>query len=119
MKHLKTYETFADDCKYLSDGFRLDSIQDFINKIKEEPEYNTDEPEYEWLLDAFDGYPQQTYIQNDVENKQIIFYEGWSKECWKGAFAKKEYKGRSKEYVLNDIKNRRFPLIAKELNNYC
>lgn len=101
---------------HLSDLIRMDKIEEFLNEIEKNPEYNTEEPEYDWLMDPHGGYPEQTYIQNKLENGEIVFWEGWSSYCWKGLYSKPEYKGLSKENALKKIFRERTPRIAQEFD---
>ena len=112
MKYIKTFETH---CTLPSDITRLEIIEEFFDIIKDEPEYNIDEPEYDGLLDRWDGYQWQTYIQNDLKNNQIIYWEGWVQECWDAVYNKPDYKNLSKIDIINKIAKERFPLIAKDL----
>jgi hypothetical protein len=95
---------------------RADILEEQISLFKKYDDEGTDDVELDWLLDPYDGYPSQTYIQNKLEDNQIIMWEGWSNLCWDGAYAKPEYKGKSKKYILNDFKNNRIYDIAKSAN---
>lgn len=97
-----------------SDLARMDLIDDFLKKSEIDPEYNLEDPELDWLLDAYEGYPDQVYIQNDVDNNRVVFWEGWSELCWEGLYAKPEYKGLSKEDSIKKIFKERIPRIAQE-----
>lgn len=101
---------------HLSDLIRMDKIEEFLNEIEKDPEYNIEEPEYDWLMDPHGGYPEQTYIQNNLENGEIIFWEGWSSYCWEGLYSKPEYRGMKKEDALRKIFRERTPRIAQEFN---
>lgn len=114
MKYLKMFEDRY-ICKNFSDNVRADLIEEFINIFKKHDDENLELPELDWLLDPYDGYPNQTYIQNDLKSSQIIFWEGWSSLCWDGAYSKPEYKGKSKEYILNDFKENRIIGISKSV----
>lgn len=92
----------------------MDLIDDFLKKSEIDPEYNLEDPELDWLLDAYEGYPDQVYIQNDVDNNRVVFWEGWSELCWEGLYAKPEYKGLSKEDSIKKIFKERIPRIAQE-----
>jgi hypothetical protein len=102
-----------DNC-YFSDAYRMDTITEFFNNVKDDDSYNIEEPDFDSLLDPYNGYEKQIYIQNDLENNQIVFWEGWSHLCWDGAYSKPEYKGKNKQEVLDDVLDRRFKLIANE-----
>lgn len=99
-----------------SDLARMDSIQEFLDAVEKDLEHNIEEPEYDWLMDPNGGYPQQTYVQNNLANGQIIYWEGWSSYCWRALYKKKEYHGLSKEDALKKIFATRSPRIAQEFN---
>ena len=99
---------------YESDNIRIKIINAFLKKIKINTKYNTHPPEDESLIDDFDGYDDQIYIQNDIAHNKIIYYEGWVDACWEGAYAKSEYKDLSKEDIINDVIDNRFPHIASK-----
>jgi hypothetical protein len=48
----------------MSDLTRMELIDNFLQKLNDNPKYNTEEPDYEMLLDDWDGYDDQVYIQN-------------------------------------------------------
>ena len=99
-----------------SDITRMEIIDDFFKKLKIDPEYNLEEPDYDMLLDDWEGYDDQVYIQNKLDQGKIIFYEGWVDNCWKAIKSKVEYNGMNKEEVINSIITKRFPRIAEEFN---
>lgn len=99
-----------------SDALRADIIEENIKKFKEDPNLNKEDPDYDDLLDPYNGYKYQTYIQNDLENNQIIFWEGWSEECWNSLYQKEEYQNLSKKEAIEKIIQERFPKIASENN---
>jgi hypothetical protein len=118
MNHIKLFENFNKECKIISDEIRISLIGEELekwNKDTEYKEYCSGEPEMDSLLDPWDGYDNQTYIQY-VNDDTIIFWEGWSSLCWEGAYTKDIYKDKTKEEILNHIKSIRFPYVAKELN---
>ena len=41
--------------------------------------------------------------QNNMKDKQIIFWEGWVKSCWEGLYIKQDYKGLSKPEAIEKI----------------
>jgi hypothetical protein len=96
----------------MSDLTRMELIDNFLQKVKDNPEYNTEEPDYDMLLDDWDGYDDQVYIQNKGES--IVFWEGWVSSCWEAAFKKPQYKGLKKSEVIDKIIDERFPRIAEE-----
>jgi hypothetical protein len=96
----------------MSDLTRMELIDNFLQKLNENPEYNTEEPDYDMLLDDWDGYDDQVYIQNKGES--IVFWEGWVSSCWEAAFKKPQYKGLKKSEVIDKIIDERFPRIAEE-----
>jgi hypothetical protein len=96
----------------MSDLTRMELIDNFLQKLNDNPEYNTEEPDYEMLLDDWDGYDDQVYIQNKGES--IVFWEGWVSSCWEAAFKKPQYKGLKKSEVIDKIIDERFPRIAEE-----
>lgn len=98
----------------MSDLTRMELIDNFLQKVDEDSEYNTEEPDYDMLLDDWDGYDDQVYIQNKGES--IVFWEGWVDSCWKAAFQKEQYKGLKKSEVINKIIEERFPRIAEEFD---
>lgn len=95
-----------------SDSIRIELIKSFFESIKENPNYNLDVPDFEELLDPWDGYDNLTYIQNNLKNNEIIYWEGFIESCWEGVYAKPEYKGLSKEQAIEKIITERFPMIA-------
>ena len=92
----------------------MELIDDFLKKVKENRNYNIENPDYKKLVDDWYGYDDQVYIQNNLNNKEIIFYEGWVSECWKAALLKPEYKGLKKIDIIKKIISERFPRIAHE-----
>jgi hypothetical protein len=96
----------------MSDLTRMELIDNFLQKVKDNPEYNIEEPDYDMLLDDWDGYDDQVYIQNKGES--IVFWEGWVSSCWEAAFKKPQYKGLKKSEVIDKIIDERFPRIAEE-----
>ena len=98
----------------MSDLTRMELIDNFLKKVEDNPEYNTEDPDYDMLLDDWDGYDDQVYIQN--KDDSIVFWEGWVKSCWDAAFNKEQYKGLKKSEVINKIIEERFPRIADEFD---
>jgi len=109
---IKVFEEFEYS---FADAMRMDSILEFLDDIKDDPDDIDPEPDEYYLLDPHDGYEKQTYIQN-LGNGVFKFWEGWSKYCWRAIYHQKQYKGRSKEKVLDMFLSQRFPIIAKECN---
>ena len=109
---MKTFEEFSYG---FADAQRMDYILEFLENMIDDPEYNTEEPDTDDLLDPYDGYESQTYIQQ-LDNGEFQFWEGWSKLCWKAIYNKPEYKGMLKEKVLDQFLAVRFPIIASETN---
>ena len=70
---------------FISDITRMEIIDNFFNRVNENPNYNTEEPDYDMLLDDWDGYDDQVYIQNKLDEDTIVFYEGWVDSCWSAA----------------------------------
>lgn len=105
----------ATDLKYFADAIRCDFITEFIESWQKDSDFNSDAPEYDMLMDAYEGYEKQTYIQS-LSKKQFIFYEGWSSLCWNALYEKPEYKGLTQIECLNKFFAERIPLIAKECN---
>lgn len=103
------------DC-YVSDIMRMEIIGNFFKKVDENPNYHKDPPNYDKLMDDWDGYDDQIYIQNKLNEDTIIFYEGWVNSCWSAAYQKLEYKGMGKKEIIENIINKRFPRIAEEFN---
>jgi hypothetical protein len=109
---IKQFENYTPT--YFSDAFRMDTVQDALDKLKEGDEYELEEmeenPDSDMLLDPHDGYEKQTYIQ--IVGKKLIYWEGWSSYCWKSLYDKSEYKGLSKsEAITKVIKERLIPSI--------
>jgi len=100
----------------MSDITRMEIIDNFFKQVNENPNYNTEEPDYDMLLDDWGGYDDQVYIQNKLDNNTIIFYEGWVNSCWSAVYNKPQYKGMSKKQVIKDIITNRFPRIGEEFN---
>lgn len=100
----------------MSDITRMEIIDGFLKQVQEDPNYNIDEPDYDMLLDDWDGYDDQVYIQNKLNENKIIFYEGWVNSCWNAVYQKPQYEGLSKKEVIEDIITKRFPRIADEFN---
>lgn len=98
----------------MSDLTRMEIIEDFFKKVNNDPDYNKEAPYFTKLIDNWDGYEDQVYIQNDLKNNRFIFFEGWVDECWKSVYLKPEYKGLNKIEVIEKIAKERFPRIAKE-----
>ena len=107
-----------DEEKYIncsmSDLTRMELIDTFFNSVKNNPSYNIEEPNYFKLIDNWDGYDDQVYIQNKLNENQFIFWEGWVDECWKSLYLKPEYKGLNKTESINKVINNRFPRIGEE-----
>ena len=100
----------------MSDITRMEIIDDFFKKVENDPNYNTEEPDYDMLLDDWDGYDDQVYIQNKLDNNTIVFYEGWVDSCWSAAYNKPQQKGMGKKQIIKDIITNRFPRIGEEFN---
>ena len=96
----------------MSDITRMEIIDVFFSKVKENPDYHKEKPDFDLLTDNWDGYDDQVYIQNKGES--IVFWEGWVSSCWDAAFQKPQYKGLKKSEVINKIIEERFPRIAEE-----
>jgi len=101
---------------FISDITRMEIIDNFFNQVNENPNFNTEEPDYDMLLDDWDGYDDQIYIQNKLDEDTIVFYEGWVDSCWSAAYNKPQYKGMKKTEVIKDIITNRFPRIGEEFN---
>lgn len=97
---------------------RLDIIQEVLDSIENDDYDNVDDPEYDWLLDPYEGYENQTYIQYNHDDGIITYWEGWSKLCWDALFNKKLYSGLSKDDAMESVvKNRIIPSIENEFKN--
>ena len=114
-RYLKMGEDKYKSCS-MSDIMRMEIIDTFFKRVDNDPNYNIDEPDYDMLLDDWDGYDDQVYIQNKLDEGKIIFYEGWVRSCWSAAYGKPQYKGMTKEEVIEDIITNRFPRISEEFN---
>ena len=114
------FKIFENDDKYKdiypSDLLRMDLITTFLKNVDFDKKYNIEEPDNEMLLDAYDGYEYHTYIQNNLENNEIIYWEGWSSICWKELYNKPEFKGLSKTKAIEKVITTRFPRIAQEFD---
>jgi hypothetical protein len=100
----------------MSDITRMEIIDNFIKKTQTNSNYNIEEPDLNMLLDDWDGYEDQVYIQNMLDKGKIIFYEGWVQSCWNAIKTKSEYKGMNKKEVIDSVITKRFPRIAEEFN---
>lgn len=116
MNNIKLFEEYNIDSLLPSDKLRIELIEKFFEDVKSDPDHNTEVPEMDLLIDDWDGYEWQTYIQNDLENNQIIYYEGWVSACWEGLYSKDEYKGLSKTEAIEKMMKERVPIIAEKLN---
>ena len=127
MKYLKIFKYFSitenrferrDEEQYkncfMSDLVRMELLETFLNKVQNDPSYNKEEPNYSKLVDDWDGYDDQVYIQNNLDENEIIYWEGWVDECWKSLFQKPDYKGLSKTECIKKVITHRFPRIAEE-----
>ena len=127
MNHLKIFKDFSitenrfqrrDEEQYkncfMSDLVRMELIETFLNKVQNDPSYNKEEPNYSKLVDDWDGYDDQVYIQNNLDENEVIYWEGWVDECWKSLFQKPDYKGLSKTECIKKVITQRFPRIAEE-----
>jgi len=112
MKYLKLFEDYTN--LYQSDIIRIQLINDFLENCKENPDYNIELPDYNDLIDDWDGYDDQTYIQNN--GNEFIYWEGWVRACWQAAYKKPEYKDLGKDLIIEKIIKERFPRIAEEVN---
>jgi hypothetical protein len=100
----------------MSDLGRMELIDVFLKNIEKNTMYNTQEPNLDKLIDDWNGYDDQVYIQNNLKDKEIIFWEGWVDDCWRSLYLKPEYKGMIKTDAINKVINERFPRIAQEFN---
>ena len=100
----------------MSDITRMEIIDNFLKEVETNPKYNEEEPNYDMLLDDWDGYDDQVYIQNQLDEGRIIFYEGWVDSCWSAVYKKPQYEGMDEEEVIDSIITKRFPRIAEEFN---
>lgn len=98
----------------ISDLLRMELIENFFNKVEVNPEYNIEDPNYFKLIDNWDGYDDQVYIQNNLSENEFIFWEGWVDSCWDSLYLKDEYKGLSKVESIEKIIKNRFPRIGDE-----
>lgn len=98
----------------MSDLIRMELVDFFLNKVENNPDYNIDEPDYFKLIDEWDGYDDQVYIQNKLTENMFIFYEGWIAECWKALYLKPQYKGLNKTDAITKVITERFPRIGEE-----
>jgi len=98
----------------MSDLARMELIEWFFKKYNVDSNYNVEQPSFNKLIDDWDGYDDQVYVQNNLVNNEIVFWEGWANECWKAAYSKPEYKNLKKTDVIDKIINNRFPRVASE-----
>jgi len=101
---------------YISDKIRYELIKEFLEKIKENKDYNVKPPILKNLIDDWDGYDDQIYIHNDKINNKIIFYEGWVESCWLAAYQKSEYDNLTKSDIINKMVKERFTKITDKLS---
>jgi hypothetical protein len=94
----------------------MEIIDNFLKEVETNSKYNEEEPNYDMLLDDWDGYDDQVYIQNQLDKGRIIFYEGWVDNCWEAIKIKPEYNSMNKKEVIESIITKRFPRIAEEFN---
>ena len=99
---------------FTSDLIRMELIDMFFKKIEQVSSYNIEEPNKFKLIDDWDGYDDQVYIQNNLIENEFIFWEGWVNECWKAALMKDEYKNMKKEDIIEKKINQRFTKIGDE-----
>lgn len=105
------YDNFS-----LPDVIRMELIDIFFKNVKNDDNYNKSEPILFKLIDDWDGYDDQVYIQNNLEDGCIIFYEGWVKACWDAILKNVLYKDMSKKEVLENFLSNRMTKMSKELN---
>jgi len=98
----------------MSDLTRMELIEMFFNNVESDPMYNIEEPNLFKLIDNWDGYDDQVYIQNKLNDNEFTFWEGWVDECWKGLYLKSEYKGLDKISSIEKVISERFPRIGQE-----
>jgi len=98
----------------ISDLARMELIEMFFNIVESNPKYNIEEPNYSKLVNDWDGYDDQVYIQNNLIENEFIFWEGWVDECWRGLYLKPEYEGLNKIESINKVIKERFPRIGEE-----
>lgn len=101
---------------YISDLYRMELIEYFFRQVDIDSGYNVSLPNLSKLIDDYDGYDDQVYIQNNLKENEIIFWEGWVKSCWDAAIQKDEYQNLDKKTIIEKIINERFPRIAAEFN---
>ena len=100
-----------------SDALRKDLIEQYLKNIEDEEikDELSEEPDYDLLLepDHYDGYEYQTFIQY-VDDNTFKYYEGFSKLCWGGFKKQIQYKGMSKEDIINNFIKNRAKLLGLE-----
>jgi hypothetical protein len=92
----------------------MEIIDSFFKNVTKDSNYNSSEPNYKDLIDDWDGYDDQVYIQNDLKNNKFIFWEGWVSSCWEALYQKDEYDGLNKVECIEKIIKERFPRIGYE-----
>ena len=97
-----------------SDLIRMELIDMFFQNVNENPNYNLNDPDYFQLIDDWDGYDDQVYIQNNLKNNEFIFWEGWVDSCWDALYIKPQYEGLNKIDAIEKVITERFPRIGEE-----
>ena len=95
-----------------ADAQRKELIKDFFDIVKNESDYNTEEPIYSELLDPYDGYEYQTYIQNKLNEQEIVLWEGFSEYCWE-AFEDK-YPNKKRHDIIEEFITTRGKYLGDE-----
>ena len=109
----KRHENEYKSC-LISDLTRMEIIESFFNKVQMDPKHNTNGPNYFKLIDDWDGYEDQVYIQNKLDENEFIFWEGWVDACWDALYLKPEYRGLTEEQSIVKVITERFPRIGEE-----
>lgn len=100
----------------MSDLVRMEIIDVFFKNVENNKNYNIDKPNYFKLIDNWDGYDDQVYIQNNLDNGEFIYWEGWVENCWNAAYLKPEYENLNKIEIIEKIIKDRFPTIGEEFD---
>ena len=123
---IRNYDQFLNENRYskrneekyknclMSDLMRMEIIDVFFKKVESSHNYNIESPKYLKLIDTFDGYDDQVYIQNNLINNEFIYWEGWVNECWSSVYLKPYYKTLNKTEIITKIVKDRFPRIGEE-----
>lgn len=92
---------------YISDNIRDQHIKNALNS-----EIDNTPIDKKRLTDTWDGYDDLTVVKK-IDDKTLVYYEGFVKSCWNGLFSKPEYKGLKKDEAVRKLVEDRIAEIAK------